>query len=63
MNAEATSENVELEQWVCTCCGYVYDPEIGDPENGIDPGTSYENLPEDWRCPVCIALKAAFEKL
>ena len=34
-------------------CGYVYDPEVGDPDNGIAPGTAFEDLPEDWVCPVC----------
>ena len=37
----------------CTVCGYEYDPEVGDEENGIDPGTSFEDLPEDWVCPIC----------
>lgn len=52
-----------LDQWVCTCCGYVYDPEMGDPEAGIPPGTPFDKLPENWMCPLCQALKKAFEKL
>ena len=44
-------------------CGYVYDPEKGDPEAGIEPGTAFDALPEDWTCPVCGASKDAFEKV
>jgi rubredoxin len=51
-----------LEKWVCTYCGYIYDPEAGDPENDIAPGTPFEQLPEDWRCPACGAEKGDFEK-
>jgi len=45
---------------VCEACGYVYDPEPGIPENGIDPGTPFESLPDDWACPVCGAGKEVF---
>lgn len=45
----------------CTLCGYIYDPEIGDPENGIAPGTPFASLPEDWTCPLCGAAKSDFE--
>ena len=41
-------------------CGYVYDPEVGDPEGGIAPGTKFEDIPEDWVCPVCGLDKSAF---
>jgi len=51
-----------MEKYVCTICGYVYDPEQGDPDNGIDPGTKFEDLPDDWECPVCGASKDDFEK-
>ena len=40
-------------KYVCDVCGYIYDPEIGDPDNGIDAGTAFEALPEDWVCPLC----------
>jgi len=56
-------ENSPTVEWVCTCCGYVYDPAIGDPENEIPPGTPFEKLPDDWRCPLCMALKKAFETI
>jgi rubredoxin len=49
-------------RYKCTVCGYVYDPEKGDPESGIAPGTPFEELPEDWVCPVCGAVKDEFEK-
>ena len=51
-----------MERWVCEPCGYVYDPAEGDPDNGIEPGTAFENLPEDWVCPVCGATKDMFVK-
>ena len=41
-------------------CGYIYDPAAGDPDNGIAPGTPFENLPEDWTCPVCGLDKSMF---
>ena len=40
-------------KYVCDICGYVYDPELGDPENGVAPGTPWEEVPEDWVCPLC----------
>jgi rubredoxin len=51
-----------MDKYVCQVCGYVYDPAVGDPENGIQPGTSFEDLPDDWTCPVCGATKDDFEK-
>ncbi len=42
-----------MQKYVCEPCGYVYDPEIGDPDSGIEPGTAFEDLPEDWACPIC----------
>ncbi len=51
-----------MDKYVCSMCGYVYDPKEGDPENNVEPGTAFEDLPEDWFCPVCGAEKEAFEK-
>lgn len=51
-----------MDRYVCQVCGYVYDPVKGDPDNGVAPGTSFEDLPEDWTCPVCGAEKSDFEK-
>ena len=42
-----------MKKMKCEPCGYIYDPSIGDPDNGIDPGISFDNLPEDWVCPLC----------
>lgn len=46
--------------YVCDVCGYIYEPDIGDPDNNIPAGTSFESLPEDWICPVCGADKGQF---
>ena len=50
-----------MAKYVCTVCGYVYDPEVGDPDNGIAPGTPWEQVPEDWVCPLCAVGKDMFE--
>jgi rubredoxin len=50
-------------KYVCTVCDYVYDPEVGDPDNGIEPGTSFEDLPDDWVCPECGVEKEEFAPL
>jgi rubredoxin len=50
-------------EWACQFCGYVYDPSVGDPENGIAPGTPWEDIPGDWCCPMCSAEKDGFAKL
>ncbi len=51
------------KKYVCTVCGYVYDPEKGDPDNGVKPGTPFSKLPDDWVCPDCGAPKDAFEPI
>ena len=52
-----------MQKWVCLICDYVYDPELGDDTQDIPPGTSFEDLPEDWVCPDCGASKDEFEEL
>jgi rubredoxin len=52
-----------MEKWECTTCGYIYDPVEGDRENGIAPGTSFEELPDEWVCPVCGSGKDLFERV
>lgn len=52
-----------MDKYVCLICGYVYDPEVGDEAGGIAPGTKFEDIPEDWVCPLCGVTKADFEKL
>ena len=51
-----------MEKYVCDMCGYVYDPEVGDPDNGIAPGTAFEDLPCNWPCPICGVDKSNFSK-
>ena len=52
-----------MDKYVCDVCGYVYDPAKGDPDNGIAPGTPFEQLPDDWTCPLCGIEKSSFSKL
>jgi flavin reductase (DIM6/NTAB) family NADH-FMN oxidoreductase RutF/rubredoxin len=52
----------KAEKYYCTACGYVYDPEIGDPEHGFPPGTKFEDLPDDWTCPICGTPKEDFAR-
>ncbi len=49
-----------VKRYTCDVCGYVYDPAAGDPENGVSPGTSFDDLPDDWICPVCSVDKGQF---
>lgn len=49
-----------MEKWVCTICGYIYDTEEGDPDNGIPRGTAWKDVPGDWVCPFCGAPKSDF---
>jgi rubredoxin len=51
-----------MDKWECTVCGYVYDPEFGDPEHNVPPQTPFEQLPDTWVCPVCGAAKNTFVK-
>jgi len=55
------SEEGKMKRWKCSICGYIYDPGKGDPDNGVKPGTAFEEIPEDWVCPVCGAGKDVFE--
>jgi len=52
-----------MSKYKCNICGYVYDPSIGDPTQGIRAGTSFESFPDNWSCPMCGAPKSEFEKL
>lgn len=52
-----------MDKYKCEVCGYVYDPAAGDPDNGVDAGTPFEKLPEDWVCPVCGVGKDSFAKV
>jgi rubredoxin len=55
-------EEIVMDRYVCTVCGYVYDPTNGDPDNGVAPGTKFQDIPDEWTCPVCGADKSQFEK-
>ncbi len=52
-----------MDKYVCTVCGYIYDPEKGDPSSDTSPGTAFEDLPEDWVCPECGVGKEQFKKM
>jgi len=58
---ETIERSRRMKKYVCTVCGYVYDPDAGDPDNGVQPGTPFEELPADWVCPVCGASKDQFD--
>ena len=51
-----------MQKYVCSVCGYVYDPEAGDPDNGIPAGTPFSDLPDDWACPLCSVGKDMFQE-
>lgn len=51
-----------MDKYTCMPCGWTYDPLVGDPDNGIAPGTLFDDLPEDWTCPVCGVGKQLFDK-
>ena len=50
-----------MEKYRCVICDYIYDPELGDPDSGIEAGTAFDDIPEDWVCPLCGADKSNFE--
>ena len=52
-----------MSKYECTVCGYIYDPTEGDPDNNVAPGTAFEDIPDDWVCPVCGASKDQFEEI
>jgi rubredoxin len=50
-----------MKKYRCLACGYIYDPAEGDPDGGIEPNTAFEDIPEDWVCPICGVGKDEFE--
>ena len=59
-SADAPSTAARHQRWICIVCGWVYDEDAGLPEHGIAPGTRFEDIPDDWRCPLCGVGKADF---
>ncbi len=53
----------DMKKYRCIVCGYVYDPQLGDPDSGVAPGTAFEDIPDDWVCPLCGVGKDEFEEL
>ena len=52
-----------MKKYVCTVCAWIYDPAVGDPDSGIAPGTAFEDIPEDWTCPICGVGKEDFNPI
>jgi len=52
-----------MSKYECTLCGYVYDPKKGDPDNDVDPGTDFNDIPDDWVCPECGTSKDDFQEV
>ena len=52
---------VNMKKYICNVCQWVYDPEVGDPDSGIAPGTAFEDIPDDWVCPLCGVTKEDFD--
>ena len=61
LNCQIIKGDVKMKKYVCSICGYEYDPELGVEEQGIAPGTAFEDLPDDFVCPICGAGKDMFE--
>ena len=63
MSTDRTLAQPQTRRWICELCGWVDDPEEGDPDGGIPPGTRFEEIPDDWMCPICGATKSDFREL
>ncbi len=61
--AKEKGGTTNMAKYECTVCGYIYDPEKGDPDGGIAPGTPFEKIPDSWACPICGAAKSEFKKV
>lgn len=63
-SSSPTGRNAQaLRRWLCEACGLIYDESLGDPDSGIAPGTRFEDIPQDWRCPICGVGKADFRPI
>lgn len=63
VSKETAKKPAASAKYRCKVCGYIYDPERGDPDNGIKAGTAFKDLPDDWKCPECGVNKEQFEKV
>lgn len=62
LHEKATIRSMQsVQKYICPPCGYIYDPMLGDPDGGISAGTAFEDIPDDWICPVCGVAKSMFE--
>ncbi len=61
IHVDITTNTFIMDKYICTVCQWVYDPEVGDPDGGIAPGTAFEDIPDDWVCPLCGVGKDMFE--
>lgn len=52
-----------MDKYICNVCGYIYEPEKGDPDGGVKAGTAFEDIPDDWVCPLCKVGKDMFSKV
>lgn len=59
----SATKETRVKKYRCLMCGYIYDPQVGDPDNGVAPGTAFDDLPDDWTCPDCGVGKDEFEPL
>lgn len=62
-NAVITRKGQGMQKYICDICAWVYNPETGDPDNGVEPGTAWEDVPEEWLCPICGAPKENFSPI
>ncbi|MCB0220239.1 MAG: rubredoxin [Chrysiogenetes bacterium] len=60
---DSAAQAIPYKKYECVICGHVYDEELGDPDSGIAPGTRWEDIPDDWKCPMCGMKKSDFEEL
>ena len=51
-----------MKKFICDVCGYIYDPAVGDPDNAVEPGTEFKDIPDDWVCPLCGVDKSQFSE-
>ena len=56
-------DEMYMDKYICSVCGYIYAPAAGDPDAVIEPGTAFEDIPEDWGCPLCGVSKENFEAI